>query len=111
MSLTWTQTFSLRVARCCTLALVVTGIAIGTTLASADAQTKVRYVEVVRNLAYLPSYFALAKGYFKEEVRHQSHHGARRRKGDGADPVRQCRHHSGWTGDRGLRVEQCRPRK
>lgn len=31
------------------------------------AQTKVRYVEVVRNLAYLPSYVAIAKGYFKEE--------------------------------------------
>ena len=33
----------------------------------ATAQTKVRYVEVVRNLAYLPSYIAIAKGYFKEE--------------------------------------------
>jgi NitT/TauT family transport system substrate-binding protein len=31
------------------------------------AQTKVRYVEVVRSLAYLPSYVALAKGYFKQE--------------------------------------------
>ena len=33
----------------------------------AHAQTKVRYVEVVRNLAYLPSYVAMAKGYFKGE--------------------------------------------
>jgi NitT/TauT family transport system substrate-binding protein len=66
MSRTWTQTLALRAARCCALALG-TGIAIGTMLAPADAQTKVRYVEVVRNLAYLPSYVALAKGYFKEE--------------------------------------------
>ena len=33
----------------------------------AEAQTKVRYVEVVRNLAYLPSYVAFAKGFLKEE--------------------------------------------
>lgn len=35
--------------------------------ATALAQTKVRYVEVVRNLAYLPSYVAIAKGFFKDE--------------------------------------------
>lgn len=34
--------------------------------AEARADTRVRYVEVVRNLAYMPSYVALAKGYFKE---------------------------------------------
>jgi NitT/TauT family transport system substrate-binding protein len=34
---------------------------------SAFAQTKIRYVEVVRNLAYLPSYVAIAKGFFKEK--------------------------------------------
>lgn len=62
----WIKTFSFRAVRFCALA-TATGIAIGATLASAEAQTKVRYVEVVRNLAYLPSYIALAKGYFKEE--------------------------------------------
>lgn len=36
-------------------------------LSAASAQTKVRYIEVVRNLAYLPSYVALSKGYFKDE--------------------------------------------
>ena len=66
MSRTWTRTISLRAARCFMLALT-SGIAIGTALTPAEAQTKVRYVEVVRNLAYLPSYIALAKGYFKEE--------------------------------------------
>jgi NitT/TauT family transport system substrate-binding protein len=34
---------------------------------AAEAQTKVRYVEVVRNLAYLPSYIAFAKGFLQEE--------------------------------------------
>lgn len=33
----------------------------------AIAQTKVRYSEVVRSLAYLPSYVALAKGFLKGE--------------------------------------------
>ena len=33
----------------------------------AAAETNVRYVEVVRNLAYLPSYIALAKGYLEAE--------------------------------------------
>jgi len=42
------------------LALVVAG-------SPALAQTKVRYIEVVRNLAYLPSYVALAGGFFKEQ--------------------------------------------
>jgi NitT/TauT family transport system substrate-binding protein len=41
-------------------------IALSAAIAPAQADTKVRYVEVVRNLAYLPSYVALAKGYFKD---------------------------------------------
>jgi len=41
-------------------------VALSTGLSAAHADTKVRYVEVVRNLAYLPSYVAFAKGYFKE---------------------------------------------
>ena len=44
-------------------ALLVAPLAAG----PAEAQTRVRYVEVVRSLAYLPSYVALAKGYFTEE--------------------------------------------
>jgi NitT/TauT family transport system substrate-binding protein len=43
------------------------GLLILSGLAPAEAQTKVRYVEVVRSLAYLPSYVAIAKGYFEEE--------------------------------------------
>ena len=105
MSNTWTQTISLRAARCCTLALAV-GIAIGTTPTSADAQTKVRYVEVVRNLAYLPSYIALAKGYFKEEGLDISLTTAQGGEKATAMMLSGGRHHSGWTGDRGLRVEQ-----
>lgn len=50
--------------RLCAVAL---GLAVSAVAAApAQAQTKVRYVEVVRNLAYLPSYVAMAKGYFKE---------------------------------------------
>lgn len=47
-------------------AAVVAAGALGAPSA-ASAQTKVRYVEVVRNLAYLPSYIAFAKGFLKEE--------------------------------------------
>ena len=45
---------------------VLAGLLILSGLAPAEAQTKVRYVEVVRSLAYLPSYVAIAKGYFEE---------------------------------------------
>ena len=41
-------------------------IALSAAVPAALADTKVRYVEVVRNLAYLPSYVAFAKGYFKD---------------------------------------------
>jgi NitT/TauT family transport system substrate-binding protein len=41
-------------------------VALSMAVSAAHAETKVRYVEVVRNLAYLPSYVALAKGYFKD---------------------------------------------
>jgi NitT/TauT family transport system substrate-binding protein len=43
------------------------GISMLSTAPSAEAQTKIRYVEVVRNLAYLPSYVAIEKGFFKDE--------------------------------------------
>ena len=48
-------------------ALAAAAIAALAAAGPADAQTRVRYVEVVRNLAYLPSYVALAKGFLKDE--------------------------------------------
>jgi len=51
------------------LLLVLAIAAFGTaSLPSAEsrADTRVRYVEVVRNLAYMPSYVAMAKGSFME---------------------------------------------
>jgi NitT/TauT family transport system substrate-binding protein len=53
-------------ARLCLFAAVAS-FAVSAMPTAALAQTKVRYVEVVRNLAYLPSYVAMAKGYFKDE--------------------------------------------
>ena len=49
------------------LAGLIAGSLLTVAAAPASAQTKVRYVEVVRNLAYLPSYVAIAKGFFKDE--------------------------------------------
>ena len=50
---------------------VAAALALATSLATlgpaAQAQTRVRYVEVVRNLAYMPAYVAIAKGFFKEK--------------------------------------------
>lgn len=54
------------IARATGVVTAFAAFAFGFSVAAA-AQTKVRYVEVVRNLAYLPSYVAMAKGYFKDE--------------------------------------------
>lgn len=48
-------------------ALATLSLAALAAVGPADAQTRVRFVEVVRNLAYLPSYVAMSKGFLKDE--------------------------------------------